>query len=118
MEKQDLPIDNFIFETLQQFENHQNLVLVAEPGAGKTTRVPPALLSICQNKILVLEPRRMAALAAASRIAEENNYQLGKEVGYQVRFESEVQKSTRLIFITEALLAKKILEDQNLKDID
>ena len=113
-----LPIDDFISEILQKFHSHKNLVLVAEPGAGKTTRVPPALLNISKKKILILEPRRMAAVAAASRISEEQNWKLGQELGYQVRFESQVSPSTRLIFMTEALLAKKILADPNLSDVD
>ena len=113
-----LPIDDFITEILQQLKSHRNLVLVAEPGAGKTTRVPPALLKMTQQKILVLEPRRMAALAAATRISQEQNFQLGREVGYQVRFENKTDSSTRLIFMTEALLAKKILQDPTLEGID
>lgn len=113
-----LPVDDFVEDILADFQGHQNMVLVAEPGAGKTTRVPPQLLKICQQKVLVLEPRRMAALAAASRIAEEQNWVLGQNIGYQVRFDSLVSDNTRLIFMTEALLAKKILQDQDLKDVD
>ena len=113
-----LPIDDFIPEIIQKLKSHRNLVLVAEPGADKTTRVPPALLKITQQKILVLEPRRMAALAAATRISQEQKFQLGCEVGYQVRFENKTDSSTRLIFMTEALLAKKILQDPTLEGID
>ncbi len=113
-----LPIDDFLPEILKAFAHHRNLVLVAEPGAGKTTRVPPALLKTFSQKILVLEPRRMAALAAATRISQEQNFHLGSEVGYQVRFENKTNSNTRLIFMTEALLAKKILQSPNLDGVD
>jgi ATP-dependent helicase HrpB len=115
---QNLPIDAYIDEILKQFTGHQNLVLVAEPGAGKTTRVPPALLEISEKKILVLEPRRMAAVAAASRIAEERQWQMGQEIGYQVRFDSIGSEKTRLLFMTEALLGRRILQDPALTDVD
>ena len=104
-----LPIDTFIAEILQTLKENRNLVLVAEPGAGKTTRVPPALLKTVIQKILVLEPRRMAALAAATRISQEQNLQLGVGVGYQVRFENQTTPNTRLIFMTETLLALILL---------
>ena len=65
----------------------------------------------------MLEPRRMASIAAAQRIAEENNWELGRQVGYQVRFENKTSKETRLIFLTEALLARKILQDPDLKNV-
>jgi ATP-dependent helicase HrpB len=111
-----LPIDDYLDEIVTAFKSHKNLVLVAEPGAGKTTRVPPTLLPLTDKKILVLEPRRMAALAASVRIAQEQNLTLGHDIGYQVRFENKTDASTRLIFMTEALLARKILQDPELKD--
>lgn len=64
-----LPIDDFIDDILQKVTSHTNLVITASPGAGKTTRLPPELLSIVAGKILVLEPRRMASIAAAHRVA-------------------------------------------------
>lgn len=113
-----LPIDQHLASILEKLETAQNLVLVAEPGAGKTTRLPPALLKKFSGEILVLEPRRMAAVAAADRIASENNWQLGREVGYRVRFENKTSAGTRLIFMTEALLARKLLNDSDLKNVD
>ncbi len=112
-----LPIDDFLPEILQQLTQYQNLVLSAAPGAGKTTRLPPRLIELTQKKVLVLEPRRVAALAAAQRVADENEWTLGKEVGYQVRFENRSEKSTRLLFITEALLSRKLVHDPELKDV-
>lgn len=117
-EKLSLPIDTYISEICSLIKSQQNLVLTAAPGAGKTTRLPAALMRQFDGKILVLEPRRMAALAAASRIAEENLFTLGDEVGYQVRFANKYKNTTRLIFMTEALLARKLLDDPELKGVD
>ncbi len=112
-----LPIDDFLPEIKKSLNACPNLVLTAEPGAGKTTRLPPALLDCTSKNVVVLEPRRMAAVAAASRIAEEHNYQLGQEVGYQVRFDNKISKESRLIFMTEALLIRKMNQDPELKDV-
>lgn len=113
-----LPIDDFIPEIQTNLKNGMNLVITAAPGAGKTTRLPPALLKITARKILVLEPRRMAAIAAAHRIAEEQGWQVGQEVGYQVRFANKTSDKTRLIFMTEALLARQMIDDPELNDVD
>jgi ATP-dependent helicase HrpB len=109
-----LPIDAFLPEILDTLSRQANLVLVAEPGAGKTTRLPPALLDAAfaeAGQILVLEPRRIAARMAARRVAEELGERPGERVGYVVRFEREVSDKTRLIFLTEALLTRRLLED-------
>ena len=113
-----LPIDEFIPDILSTFEKGKNLVITAAPGAGKTTRLPPALLKVTSGKVLVLEPRRMAAIAAAHRIAEENHWQIGQEVGYQVRFANKTSAHSRLIFMTEALLARQMIEDPELEGVD
>ena len=112
-----LPIDAFLDPILKDFRETKNLVLSAAPGAGKTTRLPPRLLDLTEKKILVLEPRRIAAVAASSRIAEEQGWKLGKEVGYQIRFDSNFSDETRLLFLTEALLNRKILADPELSDV-
>lgn len=116
--KERLPIDDFLEGIGAALAKSPNIVLTAAPGAGKTTRLPPYLLKHCQKKVVVLEPRRMAAVAATHRIAEENNWQVGSEVGYTVRFANESSAETRLIFMTEALFARKLLEDSELSDID
>lgn len=113
-----LPIDDFIDNILQQLTSHSNLVITAAPGAGKTTRLPPALLSAVSGKILVLEPRRMASIAAAHRVAEEHNWQVGEEVGYQVRFANKTSSKTRLIYMTEALLARHMIQHSELEGVD
>ena len=116
--KSSLPIDDYIPDILQRLASENNLIILAAPGAGKTTRLPPALLSIVARKILILEPRRMAAIAAAHRIAEENGWVVGEEVGYQVRFNNKTSSKTRLIFMTEALLARRMIHDPELQDVD
>jgi len=113
-----LPVDAFIPEIQEKMRAGQNVVLTAAPGAGKTTRLPPALLEMTSKKIIVLEPRRMAAIAAAHRIAEECGWTVGEEVGYQVRFGNKTSAKTRLIFMTEALLARQMLDDPELQDVD
>lgn len=109
-----LPIDAFLPHFAQTLMAHPSVVLSAAPGAGKTTRIPPEILKLTDKEVWVLEPRRIAAIAAAQRIAEENNFSLGGEVGYQVRFENKFSRDTRLLFLTEALLLRKLLQDPEL----
>lgn len=113
-----LPIDDFTPAIEKILKSSENLVITAAPGAGKTTRLPPALLNVVAKKIIVLEPRRMAAIAAAHRIAEEQGWQVGNEVGYQVRFANKTSPQTRLIFMTEALLARQMMADPELTNVD
>src|SRR5438874_10423555 len=117
-----LPIDDSLPQILASLEAHRTLVLVAPPGAGKTTRVPPAiaragLLSEDHPGIIVLQPRRVAARATAARIAEEQNWTLGEEVGYQVRLERRISPHTRLRIQTEGILNRQLLSDPFLEKI-
>lgn len=112
-----LPIDNQLAEISARLEKQSNIILTASPGAGKTTRLPPELLNVISGKIIILQPRRMAAVSACYRIAEERGWNVGAEVGYQVRFESKVSRDTRLIFMTDALLLRKMIEDPELTDV-
>ncbi len=116
-----LPIDAVLPEIEASLRASPNLVLVAEPGAGKTTRVPAFLLERGLvpdgQKILVLQPRRLAARAVAARIAEERAWELGGEVGYNVRFESRFRASTRLLVMTEGILTRRLLTDSELRDV-
>jgi len=111
-----LPIDALIPEIRQRTAEQKALVLVAEPGAGKTTRVPPALLGDA-GEVWVLEPRRIAARMAARRVAEEMGERLGETVGLHVRFEEQASKRTRLRFMTEGILTRRILSDPTLRDV-
>ncbi|MEQ1506084.1 MAG: helicase-related protein, partial [Myxococcota bacterium] len=92
-------------------------VLVAPPGAGKTTRVPPALLPQVTGEIVVLEPRRVAARAAARRIAAERGEAVGQTVGYQVRFDRVIGPSTRIRVVTDGILLRKLVDDPLLDGI-
>ncbi|MEO1084729.1 MAG: ATP-dependent helicase HrpB, partial [Acidobacteriota bacterium] len=106
-----LPIDPVLPSIASALKGHQNLVLRASTGAGKTTRVPPALLRAGLGPLIMVEPRRVAARAAARRIAEENGWRLGEEVGYQVRFERRLSAATRLLVVTEGILVQRLQND-------
>jgi ATP-dependent helicase HrpB len=111
-----LPIDSLIPEILRAIPSAGSLVIEAPPGAGKTTRVPPALLS-AGGQVLVLEPRRLAARLAARYVAAERGEPAGETVGYQVRFEEVAGPRTRLRFLTEGVLTRRLLSDPLLKDV-
>ncbi len=115
-----LPIEGVLPEITAALLRGPNLVLTAEPGAGKTTRVPRALLEaglLGDGECWILEPRRLAARLAATRVATEMGEALGSTVGYAVRFESKVSKATRLRFVTEGLLLRRLQSDPALKGI-
>jgi ATP-dependent helicase HrpB len=112
-----LPVDTILPEILDSLKRCSNLVIEAPPGAGKTTRVPPALLDIVSGEVVVLEPRRIAARLAARRVAWELGEQVGQTAGYQVRFEEAVGPRTRLRFVTEGVLTRRLLSDPGLKGV-
>lgn len=115
-----LPIDVLMPKIVNTFLTCGSLILKASPGAGKTTRVPSQLLRapwLNNKKILVLEPRRLAAKLSAYRVSEELNTKVGDEVGYEFRFERKTSSSSRLIFLTEGLLMRKMLKDPLLSDV-
>jgi ATP-dependent helicase HrpB len=109
-----LPVDPLLPEISAHLRNCSNLVLEAPPGAGKTTRVPPALLSLGLGEVLVLEPRRLAVRLAARRVASERGEKVGGTVGYQVRFEDVSSAATRLRFLTEGVFTRRLLADPSL----
>jgi ATP-dependent helicase HrpB len=113
-----LPIDAILPEILASLNRTSNLVIEAPPGAGKTTRVPPAMLDLVRGEIIVLEPRRIAARMAARRVAWELGEAVGETVGYQVRFEEKMGPRTRVRFVTEGILIRRLLTDAALKGID
>lgn len=118
--KTPLPIDKLIPEILQTLEKNSAAVVVAQPGAGKTTRVPPSLLSaeFAQGKeIWVLQPRRLAAKLAALRVAGELGEKIGQQVGYQFRFEKCVTAQTRLRFLTDGMLLPLAQADPEFKQV-
>lgn len=117
MKLQPLPIDSHLPKILSELQAHGNLILKAAPGSGKTTRVPPALLQSTPKEVLVLEPRRLAAKYSALRVAHELNEQIGQTVGYQFRYENVGGAATRLRFLTEGMLMRKLMSDPALKSV-
>ena len=114
-----LPIDALLPEAMRLVGERRSLVLSAEPGAGKTTRVPRALFEsgLVVGEVLVLEPRRLAARLAAARVAEEMGGQLGGLVGFQTRFERAFGRETRIRFVTEGILTRRIIASPTLEGI-
>jgi ATP-dependent helicase HrpB len=115
-----LPIDAVLDDLSRTLEAHNSAVLVAPPGAGKTTRVPLALLDApwaAGKKIIVLEPRRIAARASAERMAKSLGERAGETVGYRVRFGSKISRTTRIEVVTEGIFTRQILDDPELSGI-
>lgn len=115
-----LPIDPLLPELLQALQHHPAVVLEAPPGAGKTTRVPLALLDspwLAGQSTVMLEPRRLAARNAALYMAEELGEQAGERVGYRVRFDSKVGPQTRIEVVTEGILTRRLQQDPELQGV-
>jgi ATP-dependent helicase HrpB len=115
-----LPIDDVLPALATALRAGTNAVLVAPPGAGKTTRVPLALLDeawVSSRKILVLEPRRLAARAAAARMAWVLGERVGETVGLRIRLESKVSARTRIEVLTEGVFTRMILDDPSLEGV-
>lgn len=115
-----LPIDAVLDDLSRTLEAHNAAVLVAPPGAGKTTRVPLALLDApwaAGKKIIVLEPRRIAARASAEHMAKSLRERAGETVGYRVRFGSKISRATRIEVVTEGIFTRQILDDPELSGI-
>ena len=104
-----LPIDAHVGRVRDALAARRAAVLVAPPGSGKTTRVPPALTAA--GPVFLLQPRRVAARSIARRIADEQGWTLGGEVGWQVRFERRFGKDTRLLVATEGVLTRRLQSD-------
>jgi ATP-dependent helicase HrpB len=107
----ELPIDHVLPAIVASLREQPSLVLEAPPGAGKTTRVPRALLDAGfakDGEIVVLQPRRLAARMAARRVADELDETVGRTVGYQVRYDEQSSKDTRVRFVTEGVLTRKL----------
>ncbi|MFN0249785.1 MAG: ATP-dependent helicase HrpB [Kofleriaceae bacterium] len=114
-----LPIDDVLPALVAAVRDRGVAVLVAPPGAGKTTHVPGALLDAgaIDGEIVVLQPRRLAARMAAARVASERGVDLGREVGYEVRFDRKVSGATRIRFVTEGVLTRRLLADPQLRGV-
>jgi ATP-dependent helicase HrpB len=115
-----LPIDPLLPEVISALSRGSSLVIEAPPGAGKTTRVPVALYRAGlagDGEVVVLEPRRLAARLAARRVAEELGERPGETVGYQVRFEEVAGPRTRIRYVTEGLLTRRLLSEPTLPGV-
>ncbi|NBV62535.1 MAG: DEAD/DEAH box helicase, partial [Rhodobacteraceae bacterium] len=114
-----LPIDDILPELLGALAHAGRAVLQAPPGAGKTTRVPLALLEAeaVQGRILMLEPRRLAARAAAERMAQTLGEAVGQTIGYRMRGDSKTSPTTRIEVVTEGILTRMIQEAPDLPEI-
>ncbi len=116
----NLPINEALPALLTALRDTGRAVLQAPPGAGKTTVVPLAIMDagLCDGKILMLEPRRLAARAAAERMADTLGEKVGDTVGYRIRGESKVSKSTKIEVVTEGILTRMLQSDPSLDGID
>lgn len=112
-----LPVDAVLAQVVQEVRERNTVIIEAAPGAGKTTRVPPALLDVLAGEILVLEPRRLAARLSAERVAWEREERCGETVGYQIRYEKVSGPRTRIRYITEGLFLRLFLSDPSLSKI-
>ncbi|MCS7462594.1 ATP-dependent helicase HrpB, partial [Paenibacillus doosanensis] len=115
-----LPIDSVIPDLLPALRERTSAVLVAPPGAGKTTRVPPALLNepwLNGRRIIMLEPRRLAARSAARYMSAALNEDVGRTVGYRVRLDTKVGPDTRIEVVTEGILTRMLQSDPALEDV-
>lgn len=110
-----LPVDSAIPRLAEALDRHRAAVLIAAPGAGKTTRVPPALID--KGRVLLLQPRRVAARAMARRIAAERGWSVGREIGWHIRFERQFTAGTRLVVVTEGILTAYLQQDPLLSDV-
>lgn len=126
MDRTPLPIDGVLPAILETLSRSNRLVLAAPPGAGKTTRVPLAMLEACREakgetgaggRILILEPRRIAARAAAERMASELGERVGETVGLSTRIERKVSAATRIEVLTDGLFTRRILADPALEGV-
>ena len=114
------PVEEVIPGIAESLARNRTVVLRAPPGSGKTTCVPPALLNapfLQGKKILMLEPRRLAARSCAAYIASRLGEPLGETVGFQVRLERKISARTRLEIVTEGLLAQRLVSDPELSDV-
>ena len=115
-----LPIDEVLPALRHALTERHEAVLEAPPGAGKTTRVPLALLNepwLAGQKIVMLEPRRLAARAAAERLASELGEKVGETVGYRIRLDSKVGPTTRIEVVTEGILTRRLQQDPALEGV-
>ena len=112
-----LPIDDILPQLMSSLKDTPNVVLQASPGAGKTTRVPLALLDASWRKggkIIMLEPRRLATRAAAGRMAQTLDEPVGETVGYRIQLDRKIGPNTVIEVVTEGILTRRLQRDPSL----
>lgn len=115
-----LPIEHILQDLRSLLQNTNTVILTAEPGAGKTTVVPVSLLDepwLNSQKIIMLEPRRIAAIRSAEYMAEQRGERTGSTIGYRIRGENTVGKDTRLEVVTEGILTRMLQNDASLPGV-
>src|SRR5512147_2978135 len=115
--KTSYPIDSVIPRLITTIRKNPSVLIIAPPGAGKTTRVPLALLEVIppeEGRIVMLEPRRLAAVSAARWMARTLGEQVGDTVGYTIRFDTKKTEKTRIEVVTEGILTRRIQSDPSL----
>src|SRR5215475_5902681 len=120
MERRDLPIFELEAAIIEAIRTRSRLVVQAPTGSGKSTQIPQMLLNhglLGDGQVVILQPRRLAARLLAARVAQERQTELGREVGYQIRFENVTSRDTRIRFVTEGVLLRQMLEDPSLPGV-
>ncbi|KAE9964717.1 hypothetical protein EG328_010265 [Venturia inaequalis] len=115
--RKELPMYLYRTQLLEALKGHQNLIVSSETGSGKTTQIPQYILEENLNNDLMIgvtQPRRVAAMSVAARVAEERGARLGGEVGYSVRFEHKVSEKTKIKFMTDGMLLRELVSDPTL----
>ncbi|QOU21203.1 DEAH-box ATP-dependent RNA helicase prp43 [Brettanomyces bruxellensis] len=117
--RRDLPVHQQRDDFLKMFHSSQILVLVGETGSGKTTQVPQFVLyddmpNLVGKQVGITQPRRVAAMSVAARVADEMDVGLGEEVGYSIRFENKTSDRTILKYMTDGMLLREAMEDHDL----
>ena len=109
-----LPVDPFLTDIRAALASHRAVVVSAAPGAGKTTRIPPALVDI--GRVILLQPRRVAARSVARRIADERSWSVGDRIGWHMRFDRRESRGTQLLVVTEGILTARLQQDPLLSE--
>ena len=120
MPETSLPIGEIHSQIVESLRSGNRLILSAPTGSGKTTQVPQMLLQsglLNDGQVVILQPRRLAARLLATRVAQELGVKLGREVGYQIRFENVTSRETKIRFVTEGVLLRQMIDDPQLKGI-
>ncbi|KAJ3379561.1 DEAH-box ATP-dependent RNA helicase prp22 [Lobulomyces angularis] len=119
MSQEQLPIFDFKNELISAIKEYPFLIVVGDTGSGKTTQLPQYCLeAFPESKIVVTQPRRIAAISAAKRVSEERNVTLGEEIGYGVRFEKCYTQKSMLTYMTDGLLLRELINDNELNSFD